>query len=269
MEVKNNVARIKELITVIKNADKAYYGEDDPIMTDKEYDALMDELKSLEAVTGIVFANSPSKRVGGTNKAELKKVNHSKPMLSAKKTKSVDEVVSFVAEKDVMLSWKMDGLTLVLRYEDGNFKQAVTRGEEGLVGEDITHTVRYLRNVPKKVECKDSFEVRGEGVVSWADFRFLNRGNAPSHPRNVAAGLVRSLTPDKGRLSHMDFYAFELIHHGETGATKEEQLDFLSVNGFDVVEHTLVQGLCGEAKLKSTVAEFIPVSYTHLRAHET
>ena len=263
MEPKNNVARMKELITIIRDADKAYYGDDDPIMTDKEYDALMDELKALEASTGIVFANSPSKRVGGFNKEELKEVQHSKPMLSAKKTKSVDDLVSFAFGNDVMLSWKMDGLSLILRYEGGCFKQAVTRGEEGLVGEDVTHTARSLRNVPQKVNCKDRFEVRGEGVVSWADYQLLNRGNAPSHPRNVAAGLVRSLTPDKGSLSHMDFYAFELLLPGDPSKTKEEQLDFLSVNGFTVVEHTLVRADSEKTALKNAVAEFDPEQYDY------
>lgn len=263
MEAKNNVARIKELIAILCDADKAYYGEDNPIMTDKEYDALLDELKALEASTGIVFANSPSKRVGGLNKGELKKVRHSKPMLSARKTKSVDDIVSFASEGDVMLSWKMDGLSLILRYEGGCFKQAVTRGEDGLIGEDITHTVRSLRNVPQKVSCKESFEVRGEGVVSWPDYQLLNRGNAPSHPRNIAAGLVRTMTPDRGSLSHMDFYAFELILPGDPSRTREEQLDFLSVNGFDVVEHTLVRACSGESVLKGALSDFDPEKYSY------
>ena len=263
METKNNIARIKELITVITDADKAYYGEDNPIMTDKEYDALIDELKLLETTTGIVFANSPSKRVGGCNKTELKKVVHSKPMLSANKTKSVDGIVSFAAGNDVMLSWKMDGLSIILRYENGALKQAATRGEDGTVGEDITHTVKYLRNIPLKVNCKESFEVRGEGVLSWADFQLLNRGNAPSHPRNTAAGLVRSLTPEKGSLSHMDFYAFELIFADDASTTKEEQLDFLSLNGFDVVEHILVRAFSGENAIKETIEQFDPEKFAY------
>lgn len=257
----NKIARIKELIQRIAEADRAYFGEDAPIMTDREYDALTEELKALEAATGIVFANSPSRKVGGVNKAELRKVEHSKPMLSAKKTKSADELAAFAADSDVLLSWKLDGLTLVLRYENGCFRQAVTRGEEGLIGEDVTHTVRFLRNVPKKVGCKKAFEVRGEGVISWADYRLLNRSGAPNHPRNVAAGLVRALTPDKGSLSHMDFYAFELIFPEDDSATKEEQLEFLSVNGFDVVAHTLIPACSGENRLKRATAEFDPEKF--------
>ncbi len=263
MEVKNNVLRIKEMIKIISDADTAYYRDDAPIMTDREYDALMDELRKLEQETGIVFANSPSKRVGGVNKAELQKVDHSKPMLSAKKTKSADELVSFAAGNDVVLSWKMDGLSLVLRYKDGCFVQAVTRGEDGLVGEDVTHNVMCLRNVPKKVRCKDPFEVRGEGVISWADFRLVNRNNDEGHPRNTSAGAVRAVTPDKGVLSHIDFYAFELIYPYDKSKTKTEQLDFLSLNGFTVVEHVLVDSLSGGLELRKAIADFQPDQYAY------
>ena len=260
METTNKIARIRELITLLLAADKAYYGEDDPILTDREYDALTEELKKLESETGIVFANSPSRRVGGENRAEFQKVMHSKPMLSAKKTKSVEELLSFSEGKDVVLSRKMDGLTLVLRYENGCFRQAITRGEDGLVGEDVTHTVSHFRNIPKKVRFRQNFEVRGEGVVSWAEYRLMNRGNQPGHPRNAAAGLVRSITVDKGRLSHLDFYAFELILPDDPNPTKTEQLDFLSSNGFDVVEHFSVRAIDGEEKFRKTVDALSPES---------
>ncbi len=263
MEAKNNVLRIKELIKIIADADVAYYRDDAPSMTDREYDALLEELRELEKTTGIVFANSPTKRVGGSNKAELKKVAHSKPMLSAKKTKSVEDIVSFASGGDVMLSWKMDGLTLVLRYRGGNFVQALTRGEDGLVGEDITHNVKYLRNIPKKVSCRDDFEVRGEGVISWADFRLVNRNSDEGHPRNTAAGAVRAATPDKGVLSHIDFYAFELIYPEDESRTKSEQLDFLSVNGFDVVEHVWIDSLSGEQGVKRAIEDFQPEKYAY------
>ena len=263
MQAKNNVLRIKELIKTIADADRAYYGDDAPIMIDREYDALLDELRDLEKTTGIVFANSPTRKVGGCNKAELKKVSHSKPMLSAKKTKSVEDIVSFASAGRVVLSWKMDGLTLVLRYRDGDFVQALTRGEDGLIGEDVTHTVSYLRGIPKKVNCKYSFEVRGEGVISWADFKLLNRNCGEGHPRNTAAGAVRSLTPDKAVLSHIDFYAFELICSDDRSETKTEQLDFLSLNGFSVVDHIAADPLCGESALRERIAGFDPENYAY------
>ena len=263
MEGKNSVLRMKELIMQIGEANDAYYRDDDPVLSDREYDALMEELIELEKTTGIVFANSPTRSVGGSNKAELKKVKHTKPMLSARKTKSVDEIVSFAAESGIVLSWKMDGLTLVLRYKDGVFAQAVTRGENGLVGEDVTHTVRYLRNVPKKVKRRDTFEVRGEGVLSWSDFQVLNRKREQGHPRNLAAGIVRAVTPDKGALSHMDFFAFELIDPNDKSTTKTEQLDILTMNGFDVVEHVSLSAGSKKAKLKKALEAFDPKAYLY------
>lgn len=263
MSAKNSILRMKDLISIISAADNAYYRDDAPEMSDREYDALMDELKDLETETGIVFANSPTKKAGGSNRADLKQVKHSRPMLSARKTRSKEELSRFASANDVILSWKMDGLTLVLRYNNGSFIQALTRGEHGLVGEDVTHTVRYLRNVPKKVKCTDAFEVRGEGVVSWADYRVLARGEEQNHPRNVAAGMVRAFTADKGRLSHMDFCAFELMRPGDKSTTKEEQLDFLLLNGFDVVEHQLVHSVSGEQDLRKVLERFDPEKYIY------
>ena len=208
----NNLFRMRELIELINNADKAYFGDDKPIMTDKEYDALVEELTKIEKETGIHFKNSPIGKVGGEVKKGLEPITHTKPMLSCNKTKDISEVVKFAKENDVVLSWKMDGLTLVLRYENGEFKKAITRGHDGIVGEDVTHTVKEMRNVTMHVPCKDSFEVRGEGVLSFEDFNTLTKlGEKSSHPRNVAAGAVRSFVADRGKLYHIDFIAFELI----------------------------------------------------------
>ncbi len=259
----NKVFRIKQLVTEISKANKAYYGDDDPIMTDKEFDDLFDELKKLEEETGIVFADSPTKGVGGFNKGSFKKVEHSKPMLSAKKTKSVKEFTDFIMGRDMLLSWKMDGLTIVLRYENGRFKQAVTRGENGLIGEDITHTVRYMRSVPHKVKETESFEVRGEGVISWSDYGLVNRNNEQGHPRNTAAGLVRSMTPDKGNLAHMDFYAFELIYPGDLSTKKHEQLEFLSINGFRTVEYKCIPRHAQEKDIIEYIESFVPEKYEY------
>ena len=149
----NDLQKMKELIQKINAADEAYFKNDAPIMTDREYDALVLELKMLERITGIHFSNSPIGKVPSDEKAELKTVRHSKPMLSCNKTKNVGDIIKFVADKDVILSWKMDGLTIVLRYENGKFIQAVTRGSGGIIGEDVTHTVKHLRNIPLSVPC--------------------------------------------------------------------------------------------------------------------
>lgn len=236
----NPVQKMQELIEKLNAADQAYFQKDEPIMTDREYDGLLLELTMLERVTGIHFANSPVGRIPADAKEGLQTVRHSKPMLSCQKTKDLNEVLKFALGYDTVVSWKLDGLTLVLRYEAGRFKQAITRGADGIIGEDVTHTVRYLRNIPEAVPCRESFEVRGEGVISWEDHNQLCRltGNA-SHPRMVASGAVRALVADKGKLDHIDFVAFELIKENAP-KTKQEQLEFLKNNHFDVVEHVAV-----------------------------
>ena len=258
----NNLFRMRELIELINNADKAYFGEDKPIMTDKEYDALVEELTKIEKETGIHFKNSPIGKVGGEIKKGLEPVTHTKPMLSCNKTKDVREVVDFIKENDVVLSWKMDGLTLVLRYENGEFKQAITRGHDGIVGEDVTHTVKEMRNVPMHVPCKDSFEVRGEGVLSFEDFNTLSKlGEKSSHPRSVAAGAVRSFVADRGKLYHIDFIAFELIKEDEP-ETKMEQLKFLKENSFSVVEHILVES-DNEDEIENAIRKWTPEGFAY------
>ena len=256
----NDLQKMKELIKKINEADKAYFEEDKPVMTDREYDALILELKILERTTGVRFANSPTGRVPSDAKAGLETVQHSKPMLSCKKTKEVRDVVEFAGEHEVVLSWKMDGLTLVLRYENGKFKQAITRGAEGIVGEDVTHTVKNFRNIPLVIPCKESFEVRGEGVVSWNDHNILTRiHDGTSHPRSVASGAVRSLEADIGKLSHLDFFAFELIKENAPDS-KMEQLEFLSQNNFDVVEHKLVEE---SSEIEGAIEEFAPSGFKY------
>lgn len=144
----NLMQHMRELIDRIKAADVAYYRDDNPTMTDREYDLLVDELKELETTTGLILSGSPTQTVSGEILKELTPVRHTKPMLSADKTKSVDEMLRFANGRPVVLSWKLDGLTLVLRYEGGEFKQAITRGRDGIIGEDVTHTVRTFMNVP-------------------------------------------------------------------------------------------------------------------------
>lgn len=170
----NHINRMRELIEQLRAADVAYYRDDNPTMTDRDYDRLTDELKALETSTGLILSGSPTQTVSGEILEELMPVRHSKPMLSADKTKSVDDLIRFAGEHAVMVSWKMDGLTLVLRYGQGKLQQAITRGREGIIGEDVTHTVRTFLNVPLTVPTTEPFEVRGEGVISWANFEKIN-----------------------------------------------------------------------------------------------
>ena len=254
----NNVEKMKQLISKINAADKAYFGNDAPIMTDLEYDKLVLELTMLEKITGIHFADSPIGKVPSDAKQELETVKHTKPMLSCNKTKSVEDIVEFANGREIILSWKMDGLTLVLRFENGRFKQAITCGSDGLVGEDVTHTVKNFRNIPLAVPCKESFEVRGEGVLSYEDFNILAKlSPSNTHLRSIASGAVRSITADLGRLSHLDFCAFELIKENAP-ATKKEQLEFLKENNFDVVEHTLIADGTSAEEIKSIIAKWTP-----------
>lgn len=199
--------RMQELIEQLHKADIAYYRDDAPMMSDREYDLLMDELKDIEKKTSLVLSGSPTQKVSGEILEELTPVRHTKPMLSADKTKSVEDLIRFASKQKVLLSWKMDGLTLVLRYENGELKQAITRGREGIIGEDVTHTVRTFLNVPLSIPIRESFEVRGEGVISWKNFEKVNLslGGDYTHPRNLAAGSVRKLDASEAKRGCWNF----------------------------------------------------------------
>lgn len=235
---KTNYERMLELIRRLKDADIAYYRDDNPVMSDRDYDALMDELKSLEQDTGLILSGSPTQKVSGEILEELTPVRHTRPMLSADKTKSIDDLIKFADGRDVILSWKMDGLTLVLRYNNGLLEQAITRGREGIIGEDVTHTVRTFMNVPLSIPSRAQFEVRGEGVISWENFEKINLSLDEPYrsPRNLAAGSVRKLDAAEAGKRHLEFFAFDLVTDMQLG-TKHEQLEFLEHNGFAVVPY--------------------------------
>ena len=235
---KTNYERMLELIRRLKDADIAYYRDDNPVMSDRDYDALMDELKNLEQDTGLILSGSPTQKVSGEILEELTPVRHTRPMLSADKTKSIDDLIKFAGGRDVILSWKMDGLTLVLRYNNGLLEQAITRGREGIIGEDVTHTVRTFMNVPLSIPSRAQFEVRGEGVISWENFEKINLSLDEPYrsPRNLAAGSVRKLDAAEAGKRHLEFFAFDLVTDMQLG-TKHEQLEFLKHNGFAVVPY--------------------------------
>lgn len=267
MSVNNNKAkleRMKELIDIVKAADIAYYRDDNPTMADRDYDQLVDELKKLEMETGLTLSGSPTQTVSGEILEEFTLVRHTKPMLSADKTKSVDDLIRFAGARSVIISWKLDGLTLVLRYENGEFKQAITRGREGIVGEDVTHTVRTFMNVPMSVPSKDSFEVRGEGVISWANFEKINLGleDPYSHPRNLAAGSVRMLDATESGKRYLEFFAFDLISESIEPHSKIGQLQFLEENGFDVVPYVYSDSR-DEEEIRNIIAGFKPMDFAY------
>ena len=256
------LTKMKSLIVQLREADVAYYGKDNPIMADLEYDRLYNELVQLERDTGIILASSPTQRVSGEVLESLAAVSHTKPMLSADKTKSTDEIFRFVGGRKVVISWKLDGLTLVLRYEGGKLVQAITRGD-GLKGEDVTHTVRVMENVPLTIPCTEPLEVRGEGVVSWQNFKELNESleEPYSHPRNLAAGSIRKLDARESKKRRLEFLAFDLISDHLGGTTKWENLRFMAQMGFTTVGYSVLAENADRDSLEKAITVYRPEEY--------
>lgn len=256
------LTKMRFLIAQLQRADAAYYGKDAPIMTDQEYDQLYDALVRLEQSTGVVLASSPTQRVPGEILESLTAVPHTKPMLSANKTKSTDEIYQFIGGRRVVISWKLDGLTLVLRYAGGKLVQAITRGD-GLKGEDVTHTVRVMGNVPLTIPCTEPVEVRGEGVVSWRSFQELNRAlDEPyAHPRNLAAGSIRKLDAGESRRRHLEFLAFDLVSDHLGGTTKWENLRFMAQLGFTTVGYSILAENASRDAVEEAIAVYRPEEY--------
>lgn len=256
------LSRMKELIARLEEADEAYYVRDNPIMTDRNYDLLYEELAKLEYDSGIVLAASPTQRVSGDVLESLTTVFHTKPMLSADKIKSTDELFKFISGRKMIISWKLDGLTLVLRYEGGKLAKAITRGD-GLKGEDVTHAVRVMGNVPLSIPCTEPVEVRGECVISWKNFNELSAGlDEPyAHPRNLAAGSVRKLDAKESRRRRLEFQAFDLISEQLGGTTKWENLRFLTSLGFTTVSYSILAENAPLAALEQAMAVYQPKGY--------
>ncbi|MBU5470743.1 NAD-dependent DNA ligase LigA [Falcatimonas sp. MSJ-15] len=241
----SKIDRIKELVNILNEAAKAYYSESREIMTNYEYDALYDELTKLEEETGIVLANSPTNRVGYEVLSELPKETHASPMLSLSKTKSREELADWLKDKEGLLSWKMDGLTIVLTYNDGKLAKAVTRGN-GEVGEVITNNARVFTNVPLNIPYKGELILRGEAVISYSDFEKINREIEDDdakykNPRNLCSGSVRQLNNELTAKRNVRFYAFTLVSADyDFENSREKQMLFLKDNGFQTVEYKRV-----------------------------
>ena len=240
--------RIKELVLKLNEASRAYYQEDREIMSNREYDALYDELAALEKETGIVLAGSPTQHVGYEVLSELEKVPHESPMLSLDKTKSPEALRDWLGDRKGMLSWKMDGLTVVLTYRGGSLSQAVTRGN-GIIGEVITNNARVFKNLPAKIPFDGELVLRGEAVIRYSDFRKINESieNVDArykNPRNLCSGSVRQLNNEVTARRNVFFFAFTLVsaQGKELSNSVEENMLWLSELGFEIVPYKMVDG---------------------------
>lgn len=238
--------RMQELIKILNEASKAYYAEDREIMSNFEYDRLYEELEGLEKETGIVLSGSPTVSVGYESVEELPKERHESPMLSLGKTKSREELKDWLQGKEAILSWKLDGLTVVLTYRNGALFKAVTRGN-GEIGEVITGNARTFKNIPLNIAFKGELVLRGEAVITYSDFEKINEEIPEAeakykNPRNLCSGSVRQLNNEITAKRNVRFYAFTLVsaEDADFHNSREEQFRFLEKQGFEVVERKMV-----------------------------
>ena len=240
----NETERMKELIEVLNKASKAYYAEDIEIMSNAEYDALYDELLMLEEKTGTVLAGSPTVNVGYEAVDNLPQETHESPMLSLDKTKDREALRDWLNGHEALLSWKLDGLTIVLTYENGTLSKAVTRGN-GEVGEVVTNNAKTFINLPHKIAYKGKLIIRGEAVISYDDFNKINEeipeeGAKYKNPRNLCSGSVRQLNNEITAKRNVRFIAFNYVSQSGSDTDfklRSEQFDFLKKQGFEVVEY--------------------------------
>ncbi len=237
--------RMQELVSLLNAAAKAYYQEDRELMSNQQYDGLYDELVALEEQSGIILSNSPTQQVGFTVLSQLQKVKHETPILSLDKTKEPEKLKSFLQDKKGVLSWKLDGLTIVLHYQDGQLQQAITRGN-GEIGEDVTHNAKVFANIPLQISFKGDLVLRGEGVISYSEFERINAGleqtESYKNPRNLCSGTVRQLNSEIAAKRNVQFFAFTLVQaDGFTlSDSKSENMEWLKTLGFSVVEYQTV-----------------------------
>lgn len=233
--------RMKELIEILNNASRLYYQYSTPIMTDFEYDKLYDELEKLEKETNTILSNSPTQNVEPEAIDSLVKVEHPAPMLSLSKTKSISELASFLGNQEGLLSWKLDGLTIVLTYKDGKLSSGVTRGN-GIIGEVITENVKKFKNIPLTIPYKGTLIVRGEAVIKYSDFNKMNEeldddSSQYKNPRNLCSGSVRQLDSKVTAKRNVNCIIFALIESEKKFKLKSEEFEWLKSLGFDVVEY--------------------------------
>ena len=266
----NKRKRIEELVELLNQAGKAYYQEGKEIISNLEYDKAYDELVRLEEETGIVLSASPTQNVGYSVATALPKEEHASPMLSLDKTKSVETLQSFLGEQKGILSWKLDGLTVVMTYEKGELVKAVTRGN-GRIGEIVTENAKRFRNLPLRIPFKGRLVLRGEALIRYSDFAKINEeipeeGAKYKNPRNLCSGSVRQLDPKITWERRVYFFPFTLVsvEEGEDGASRESgglpdfhnsheaEFEFLEQQGFQVVGRRAVN----KEELPGAVSDF-------------
>lgn len=246
--METTLQQMKDLVKKLNQAAKAYYQEDREIMDNREYDALYSKLEQMEKETGIVLADSPTVNVGYEAVDALPKETHESPMLSLDKTKDREALREFIGEHKTLLSWKMDGLTIVLTYENGQLQKAVTRGN-GIVGEVITNNARVFKNIPLKIAYTGRLVLRGEAVITYSDFERINNSLEDvdaryKNPRNLCSGSVRQLNNQITAERNVRFYAFSLVSAQDEDMhnSREYQMEWLKSQGFEVVEYRTVTG---------------------------
>ncbi|MBC7959884.1 MAG: NAD-dependent DNA ligase LigA [Vallitaleaceae bacterium] len=241
----DEMKRIKQLVNKLNEASKAYYMEEREIMSNLEYDGLYDELEALEKKTQMVLSDSPTIRVGYEVVSVLPKERHRTPMLSLDKTKELTALTSWLKDQKALLSWKLDGLTISLTYEEGSLVKAITRGN-GEIGEVITNNARVFKNVPLTIPYQETLLIRGEAVIKYSDFLKINENindDEPyKNPRNLCSGSVRQLNNAVTAQRNVHFFAFQLVQAEgiDFQDSKSKQLDWLSTQGFECVDYKLV-----------------------------
>lgn len=254
----NKVTQIKQLTEELLQHCHNYYGLDAPTISDAEYDKKFDTLKRLEDEANFYLANSPTRKVQGEVLPYLEKVRHSVPMLSADKSTDIKDVIKFKGNQMIMASYKLDGSTVVLKYNEGKLYQGLSRGS-GTDGENITHTVKMIKNIPITIPYKGYLEIRGEALIPWEYYNAMNTDNSLGHPRNVASGALRQLDANEAGKRHIYFYAFTLVNWRDVCSNtdvlpqKSHTLNFLSYNGFDVVPHYSVPAFDTGSELKKII----------------
>ena len=235
-----SAVRIRSLIDILNKANEAYYYHDNEIMSNKEYDDLYDQLIQLENESGIIYSDSPTQNLGEHIYSSLPKVKHESPMLSLDKTKDRDALREWLGNKEGVLSWKLDGLTVVLTYENGKLEKAVTRGN-GAIGEEITENAKFFKNVPLRIPFKGKLILRGEAVISYHDFETINveEQGRFKNPRNLASGSIRALDTNQVKKRKVQVIIFEVIQGSEANLVTDK-FTWISHLGFKPVDYEVV-----------------------------